>query len=105
SALSDDDAYMVERAADPLHYPGIDSKPFGNDPYTGPPRSRQGPRIRFSSGNWGASEAFTLAPGPRKASTDSFRNHRPLEFGKYAHHLKHRFACRRRGVEPLLAQE
>jgi hypothetical protein len=25
--LGDDDAYAVERAADPLHCPGIDSKP------------------------------------------------------------------------------
>src|SRR5262249_15092731 len=30
-------------------------------------------------GNWGASEAFTLAPGPRKAGADSLRNHGPLE--------------------------
>ena len=35
-----EDACVGERAADPLHCPGIDSKPFGNDPYTGPPRSR-----------------------------------------------------------------
>jgi len=62
----------VERAADPLHCPGIDSKPFGNDPYTGPPRSRQGLTDSFfeRGGNWGASEAFTLAAGPRKAGTD-----------------------------------
>jgi hypothetical protein len=33
--LGDDDAYPVERAADPLHRPGIDSKPFGDDPYWG----------------------------------------------------------------------
>jgi hypothetical protein len=39
--LGDDDAYAVERAADPLHCPGIDSKPFGNDPYTRPSRSRR----------------------------------------------------------------
>src|SRR5215831_9877900 len=40
--LGDDDAYAAERAADPLHRPGIDSKPFGDDPYTRPSRSRQG---------------------------------------------------------------
>jgi hypothetical protein len=40
--LGDDDADAVERAADPLHCPGIDSKPFGDDPYTRPSRSRQG---------------------------------------------------------------
>ena len=39
--LGDDDAYPVERAADPLHRPGIDSKPFRNDAHTGPARSRQ----------------------------------------------------------------
>jgi len=31
----------------------------------------------------------------------SFLNDRPLELSKYAHHLKHRLAGRRRGVEPL----
>jgi hypothetical protein len=84
--LGDDDAYAVERAADPLHCPGIDSKPFGNDPYTRPSRSRQGLTDSFFEcwGNWGASETFTLTPGPRKPGTDSFRNHRPLELGKYA---------------------
>jgi hypothetical protein len=40
--LGDDDADAVERGADPLHCPGIDSKPFGDDPYTRPSRSRQG---------------------------------------------------------------
>jgi hypothetical protein len=39
--LGDDDAYALESAADPLHCPGIDSKPLGNDAHTGPPRSRQ----------------------------------------------------------------
>src|SRR5262249_30856193 len=38
----------------------------------------------------GRPKALTLTPGPREASTDSFRNHRPLELGKHAHHLKHR---------------
>jgi hypothetical protein len=32
-------------------------------------------------------------------------NHRALELGKYAHHLKHRLAGRGRGVEALLMQE
>src|SRR5262249_23710537 len=62
-------------------------------------------RIRFSSGSdWGTPEAFTLTPGPRKASTDSFLNHRPLDLREHAHHLKHRLPGGR-GVEPLLAQE
>jgi len=62
------------------------SKPFGDDPYTLPSRSRQGLADSFfeCGGNWGASETFTLTPGPRKAGADSFRNHRTLELGKYA---------------------
>ena len=54
--LGDDDADAVERAADPLHCPGIDSKPFGDDPYTRPSRSRQGVTDSFFPGR-GLSEA------------------------------------------------
>jgi hypothetical protein len=43
-------------------------------------------------------------PLPRPGA-DSFLNHRALELGKYAQHLKHGFAGGRRGVEPLLMQE
>src|SRR5262245_7501244 len=32
-------------------------------------------------GDWRATKAFALTPGPRKAGTDSFLNHRPLELG------------------------
>src|SRR5215831_19402752 len=106
--LGDDDAYAVERAADALHCPGIDSKLFGNDAHTGPPRSRQSLTDSFfeCGGNWGAPEAFTLALGPRKPGTDSFlKIIRPLELSKHAHHLKHRLPGGGRGVEPLLAQE
>src|SRR5215475_11925489 len=35
-----DDAWGDERATDPLHRTGIDSEPFGNNPYTWPSRSR-----------------------------------------------------------------
>jgi len=56
-------------------------------------------------GQLGTSETFTLTPGPRKAGTDSFRNHRPLELGKDTHHLKHGLSRGRRRVETLLAQE
>src|SRR5262245_31410069 len=64
-------------------------------------------RIRFSSAGaiGGRRKAFTLTPGPREASTDPFLNHRPLELGKHAHHLKHRLPGGGGGVEPLLAQE
>jgi hypothetical protein len=74
------DAWGGERAADPLHCPGIDSELFGNDAHTGPPRSRQSlaDSLFECRSNWGTPEAFTLTPGPRKAGTDSFRNHRPL---------------------------
>ena len=47
---------------------------------------------------------FPLALGPRKPGADPFLNHGALELGKHAHHLKHRLACRRPGVEPLLMQ-
>jgi hypothetical protein len=50
-------------------------------------------------------KTLPLAPGPRKPGADAFLNHGALELSKYAHHLKHRLACRRRGVEPLLARE
>src|SRR5262249_61323476 len=97
----------LERAAYPLHGAGIDAEPFGNDAHTGSSRRRQG--LTDSSfecrGNWGAPEALTLTPGPRKPGADSFRDHRTLELGKHAHHLEHRLAGGRRGVEPLLAHE
>jgi hypothetical protein len=48
---------------------------------------------------------FPLILDPPKPGTDSFLNHRALELGKHAHHLKHRLAGRRRGVEALLVQE
>jgi hypothetical protein len=57
---------------------------------------------RDIGGDWGTPKAFTLTPGPREASTDSFLDHRPLELGKHAHHLEHRLAGGCRGVEALL---
>jgi MrfA Zn-binding domain len=36
-------------------------------------------------GNRRGPEAFTFTPGPRKAGTDSFSNHRTLELGKGIH--------------------
>jgi hypothetical protein len=35
---------------------------------------------------------------PRKASADSFLNHRSFELGKHTHHLEKGFAGRRRRV-------
>src|SRR5262245_55320006 len=86
SASSRADRACLERAANPLHRPGIDSKPFGNHAHTGPPRSRQGltDSLFKRGGNWGAPEPLTFTPGPRKPGTDSFRNHRPLKFGEHA---------------------
>jgi hypothetical protein len=77
-----DDVWGDERAADPLHCAGIDSKPFGNDAHTRPPRSRQGfTDSLFECGsNWGVPEPLTFTPGPRKPGADSFRDHRPLKF-------------------------
>ena len=69
---------LFERAADPLYGAGVNSKLFGNDADTGPSRSRQSLTDSFleCGGDWGTPKAFTLTPGPREASTDSFRNHR-----------------------------
>src|SRR5215475_8044822 len=104
---SQGDRVLLERASDPLHRAGVNSKLFGNDADTGPPRGRQSVTDSFleCGGDWGTPKAFTLTPGPREASTDSFRNHRPLELGKHAHHLKHRLPSGGSGVEPLFAQE
>src|SRR5262249_54394913 len=55
--------------------------------------------------NWGAPEAFTLTPGPRKPGADSFRDHRTLKFGKNPHHLKHGLAGGCRRVEAPLIEE
>jgi hypothetical protein len=59
-----------------LHCAVVNSKPFGNNAHTGPPRSRQSLAVRFSGAGaiGGTPEAFTFTPGPRKASTDSFLN-------------------------------
>jgi hypothetical protein len=99
-----DDVWSDERVADPLHCARIDSEPLGNDAHTGSPRSRQGLTDSFfeCGGNWGPPEALSFTPGPRKPSTDSFRDHRPLEFSKHAQHLKHCFPGGRRRVEPSL---
>src|SRR5262249_24969330 len=101
------DRVLLERAADPLHRAGVNSKLFGNDADTGPSRSRQSltDSLFQCGGDWRTPKAFTLTPGPRQASTDSFLNHRPLELGKNAHHLKHRLPGGGRGVEPLLTEE
>jgi hypothetical protein len=64
------DRVLLERAADPLHRARVNSKPFGNDADTGPPRSRQSltDSLFQCRGDWGTPKAFTLTPGPRKAS-------------------------------------
>ena len=61
------DRVLLERAADPLHRAGVNSKLFSNDADTGPPRSRQSLTDSFleCGGDWGTAKAFTLTPGPR----------------------------------------
>ena len=61
-----DDAYAVERAANPLHCPRIDSELFGNDADTGPPRSRQGLADSFFQyrGNRGGARGVYPLPSP-----------------------------------------
>jgi hypothetical protein len=46
---------LLERAADPLHRAGVNSKLFGNDADTGPSRSRQSLTDSFleCGGDWG----------------------------------------------------
>jgi hypothetical protein len=51
-----------------------------------------------------SAKRLALILGPRKAGTDTFLNHGALEFGKHAHHLKHRLAGGRRGVDALLVK-
>src|SRR5262245_19726048 len=41
ASLKDADRAVLERAADSLHCAWVNSKPFGNDAHTGPPRSHQ----------------------------------------------------------------
>ena len=96
----------LERAADPLHRPGIDPKPLSDLAYAGPSRSRQSlsdPLFQLG-GYRRPSESLPLASGPRQAGTDPFLNHGTLEFGKYPEHLKHRLAGRSGGVETLLVK-
>jgi hypothetical protein len=49
-------------------------------------------------------EALTLAPSPREASLDPLDNHRALELGEDAQHLKHRLPGWRAGVDTLLME-
>jgi hypothetical protein len=92
------DACAVERAADALHCRWIDAEPrSAMTRMPGRPGVARASRIR-------PTKPLPLAPGPRKSGADAFLNHGALELGKYAHHLKHRLAGRRRGVEPPLQQ-
>jgi MFS family permease len=58
------DRVLFERAADPLHRAGVNSKLFGNDADTAPPRSRQSltDSLFQCGGDWGTPKAFTLTP-------------------------------------------
>jgi hypothetical protein len=60
-------------------------------------------------GHSGAPERFPALGaarlGPGNASAHPLDNHAALELGKHAHHLKHRLAGGRRGVDALLMQE
>src|SRR5262245_21102953 len=96
----------LERAADPLHGPWADSKPFGNHPHTWSSGFAQGLLDPFFQLGIqpGPPKLFSLTHSPPQASTDPFLNHGSLEFGEYAHHLKQGLAGRCGGVEPLLMQ-
>src|SRR5215471_14666947 len=49
-------------------------------------------------------QRFAFVSRPREAGAHTFLDHGALEFGEYAHHLKHRLAGGRRGVNSLLVQ-
>src|SRR5262249_5961712 len=59
----------------------------------------------FIFSQWGPTKPLSSILGPRKPGTDSFLDHRPLEFGKHAHHAEQRLAGRRSCVDALLMQE
>jgi hypothetical protein len=75
-----------ERAADPLDRTRIDPEPLGDLTHAWRSRSRQSlPDALFQlRGDPRPADAFSLAPGPRQASTDSFLDHSSLELGKHA---------------------
>jgi hypothetical protein len=101
--------HLGERAADPLHRARINAKALGDaaHTFTSALTLVQGRLDSFLKlgGYPRSAESFALVLGPPKTSADSFCNHRALELGKHAHHLKHGFASRRRGVETLLMQK
>src|SRR5262249_9512995 len=101
-ASRDADA-CVERAADPLNSGRIDAKPC-SDPAHALCASRLVQSLTDSflqrRGYRRPTKTLPLAPGPRKPGADAFLNHGALELGKYAHHLKHRLACRRLTSSP-----
>ena len=49
-------------------------------------------------------ESLSLAPCPREPSLDPLDNHRALELGEDAQHLKHRLPGWRAGVDTLLME-
>ena len=52
-----------------------------------------------------AAERLACGSGSAQARVHSLSDHRPLEFGEYAHHLKHGLAGGRRCIEALLMQK
>jgi hypothetical protein len=97
-------ACLDERAADPLHRTRIDIE-FGRGLAHAQAilAGRQDSLLELGGYPRGA-KLFAVFLGPPKASGDSLLNHRALELGKDAHHLKHRLAGRCGGVEALLVQ-
>jgi hypothetical protein len=52
----------------------------------------------------GRPSLLPLCASTIEAGLDPLPDHGALEFGEHAHHLKHRFAGRRRRIEPLLME-
>jgi hypothetical protein len=53
-------------------------------------------------GNEGAAAVLATGLGPSNAGIHPLADHCALELGEHAHHLEHRLAGRRRGVDALL---
>src|SRR5262249_1161635 len=98
-----------ERAGDPLHSGRVNAKALGNPTHalTGALTLVQGvlDSLLKLGGYSRPTQSFALVLGTPKPSADSFCDHRAFKLGKNAHHLKHRLAARRRGVQALLVQE
>src|SRR5258705_1964523 len=89
----------------PLHHAGADTQLSADleDAITVSPQLQN---FRLDRGlNPTPTQLCTFRPSASKPSIDPLPNDSPLELGKHAKHLKHRFASSRRSIESLLVEE